>query len=285
MKNRGVEIYMNPLEEINYHDIHSMLKLQGINDVNIRKTLIEIHKSIKNVVVGMKISINHLLRVAYLVSQNIKRGKLIITTIREICMDTYVRCLNGISKQNVILQIDNILEEYPTITDSFWCPNIETLDILQFSNFGYIKQQCTILKQYKLLGDTNINDLLLCYFGRSSSSDIIIRSEWLIKLNIDAEVINNFIKELPNLEFDKLSFAKKSVNHIDPADLPYDFRYLPSIYFNNGSPVNETSSYAENKIHLMFDYALNKALDKHIASTKLKIKSKFIKIIVFDSCI
>lgn len=273
MKNRGVEIYMNPLEEINYHDIHSMLTLQGIDDVNIRNILIEIHKFIKSVVVGMTISINHLLRTAYLVSQNIKRGNLIVPTIREICMDTYVRCLNGNSKQNVILQIDKLLEEYPTITDLFWCPNIETLDVLQFSNLSYIKQQCTILEQYKLLGDANINDLLLCYFGRSSKSDFIIRSECLLKLNIDVEVINNFVKELTNLELDKLSFATKSVIHIEPANLPYDFRYLPAVYFNEGRPVNETTSNTENKIHLLFDYALNKALDSNIASEKLQKKS------------
>lgn len=280
MKNRGVEIYMNPLEEGNIHDIHSMLQLQGIDDKTIRNTLIEIHKVMKILTVGMTISINHLLRCAYLVSQNIKRGKLILQTIREICLDTYVRCLNGNSKQNAILQIDKILEEHSKIADTYWCPNIQTIDVLQYSNLSYIKQQCIILEQHKFLVNTNINDLLLCYFGRSSSSDIQIRSEWLtMQPNFDSELINHFVKNIQNINFDKLNFAIKSVNYVEPTDLPYDFRYLPAVYFNKGRNVYETTPYAENKIHLILDHALNKALDNNIASSKLQKKSKFIKMI------
>lgn len=271
MKNRGVEIYMHPLEEINKHDIHSMLELQGIDDRAIRHTLIEIHKTMKILVTG--ISINHLLRTAYLISQNIKQGKSIVQTIRDICIDTYVRCLNGNSKQNALLEIDRLLEEYPRTVNEFWSPSLQTIDILQSSNFGYIKQQFNILKQHENLKNTNIEDLLLCYFGRSSSSDIAMRSEWLsMHLDIDSKAIQNFLKKPPNLEFDMLNFATKSVDHVDHEDLPYDFRYLPSFYFKNKLYVMETIPFAENKMHLMLDHALNQALDDNIASKKINIK-------------
>jgi len=287
MRNRGVEIYMSPLEEINSFDIHSMLELQGICDKTIRFVLIEIHTIMINLVTG--ISINHLLRTAYLVSQNIKRNQLILQTIKEICVDTYARCLNGNAKQNAISEISLVLEGYPIISNEFLCPNLTTLEILQSSSLCYIKQQCYVLEQYKQLNDTNLEDLLLCFFGRSSSSDISVRSQWLtMHLNCDKEAIGNFIKQPPNLEFDLLNFVTKSIDFVNQVDLPYDFRYLPAIYFNKVQHT-DTSPLAENKIHLILDHALNKALDGNIASTILDKKSKltlvktiFLIIMVFN---
>lgn len=268
MKNRGVEIFMNPLEEMNNHDIHSLLELQGIHEKAIRHTLIEIHKAMKNLFTGIRI--NHLLRTAYLVSQNIKRGKLIVQSIRDICIDTYVHFLNGNLKQSTLLEIDHILEEYPRTSSDFWSPTLQTIDILQSSNLSYIKLQFNILQQHENLHNTTLEDLLLCYFGRSSSSDIDIRSQWLsMHLDIDSEAIKHFIQQPPNLEFNMLNFATKSLDLIDPKDLPYDFRYLPSFYLQNKYYVFETIQLAENKIHLMLDHALNQALDKNFAATKL----------------
>lgn len=278
MKNRGVEIYMNPLEEMNNHDIHSMLELQGIDDKAIRHTLIEIHKVMKNLITG--IGINHLLRTAYLVSENIKRGKSIVQSIRDICIDTYIHCLNGNLKQSTLLEIDRLLEEYPKISNDFWSPNLQTIDILQFSNISYIKQQFNIIKQHKNL-NTTLEDLLLCYFGRSSSSDIAIRSQWLsMHLDVDSEAIKHFIQQPPNLEFDMLNFATKSVDHIDHEDLPYDFRYLPSFYFKNKHYIIESIPFAENKIHLMLDHALNQTLDKDFAAIKLIKKGLLLHILI-----
>lgn len=279
MKNRGVEIYMNPLEEMNNHDIHSLLELQGIHEQAIRHTLMEIHKVMKNLITGIRI--NHLLRTAYLVSQNIKRGKSIVQSIRDICIDTYVHFLNGNLKQSTLFEIDRILEEYPRTSNNFWSPNLQTIDILQSSNLCYIKQQFNILKQHENLHNTTLEDLLLCYFGRSSSSDIDIRSQWLsIHLNIDSEAIKRFIQQPPNLEFDMLNFATKSVDDIDRKDLPYDFRYLPSYYFKNKFYIFEMIPLAENKIHLMLDHALNQALDKNFASIKLNKKGLFLYILI-----
>lgn len=279
MKNRGVEIYMCPLDEINNDDIHSIIELQGIDDKTIRHTLIEIHKMMKNLAVGFAFSINHLVRAAYLVSQNIKQKQPSVQTIRDISIDTYVRCLNGSLKQSAIIEIDQLLKENLIISNEFCCSNLKTLDISQSSSLCYIKQQCDILLQHELFSDTNIENLLLCFFGRSSSSDIVIRSQWLsMNLYLD-EAFKHFIKQPPNLEFDKLNFMTKSVNHIDPEDMPYDFRYLPDIYFNNGLPISDTDAYAENKIHLMLDHALNQALDENFASTKIHIKSKSFVII------
>lgn len=274
MKNRGVEIYMCPLDEINNDDIHSIIELQGIDDKAIRHTLIAIHKMMKNLAIGSAFSINHLVRAAYLISQNIKRSQPSVQIIRDISIDTYVRCLNGNLKQSAILEINHLLEENLIISNEFCCPNLKTLDISQSSSLCYIKQQCDILQQYEHFGDTTIEDLLLCFFGRSSSSDIAIRSQWLsMHLYID-EAYKNFIKQPPNLEFDKLKFMTKSVDHIiDSEDMPYDFRYLPDIYFNNGLPISDTDAYAENKIHLMLDHALNQALDENFASTKIPTKS------------
>lgn len=274
MKNRGVEIFMYPLEEININDIHSMLELQGIYNKTVRQTLIEIHKVMKHLITGITIGINHLLRTAYLVSQNITQGQSLIQVIREVCFDVYVRCLNGNSKQNAIIEIDRLLEEQPKISNDFWFLNIKTMDILQSAELSYIKQQCDVLEQHKNLNNTNLEDLLLCYFGRSSSSDIVTRSRWLLmRMNFDSEAIKHFIEKCPNLEFDMLQFRTKTVDHIDPKYLPYDFRYLPAVYFNKGRPFKETTPYAENKIHLMLDHALNQLLDKNFSSTKLQKKS------------
>jgi len=275
MKNRGVEIYMNPLEEINYHDINSILELQGINDKAIRHTLIEIHTFMKEQITGYVISINDLLRAAYLISLNIKPGKLIIQSIREICIDSYVHCLNDNSKQKAILEIDRILQEHPKTSHDLWYPNLKTIDVLQSSNICYIKQQCSILEQYQHLEETTLEDLLLCYFGRSSSSDIGIRTQWLsVSMNFNREAINNFIKAPQTLEFDSLNFITKSLDHIDIKELPFDFRYLPANYFNKGRLVHNTILLAENKIHLMLDHALYRALDENSVSEKLNKKSK-----------
>lgn len=279
MKNRGVEIYMNPLEEMNNHDIHSLLELQGIHDKIIRHTLIEIHKIMKNLITG--IGINHLLRTAYLVSQNIKRGKSIVQSIRDICIDTYIYFLNGNLKLSTLSEIDRVLEDHSRTSNDFWSPNLQTIDILQSSHLCYIKHQFNILKQYKNLHNTTLEDLLLCYFGRSSSSDISIRSQWLsLHLDLDSEAIKHFIQQPPNLEFDMLNFATKSVDHIDRKDLPYDFRYLPSFYFKNKFYIFETIPLAENKIHLMLDHALNQALDKNFAAAKLNKRGWLISILV-----
>lgn len=275
MKNRGVEIYMSPLDEINNHDIHSMLEFQGIQDKKIRHILIEFHKVIKDLTVGINFSINHLIRTAYLVSQNLKQGCLISQTIREICVDTYVRCLNDNLKQSAMSEIDRLLEENPNISNELLCPSLNTLNISQSSSLCYIKQECSIIEQYQHLENINLEDLLLCYFGRSSKSDITMRSKWLtLHLNFDDEAINNFIKQPPELEFDMLNFVVKSSNYIDINDLPYDFRYLPNTYYNDGSPVCDSTPYAENKIHLMLDHALNRALDENLAIKKMSERSK-----------
>jgi len=279
MKNRGVEIYMSPLDEINNNDIHSMIEQQGICDKSISHTLLKIHKMMKTLISGTNISINHLLRTAYLVSQNIKRDQSITQIIREICIDTYVRCLNENSKQNAILEIDKLLEEQTSTSNKFLFSNLQTLDTLQFSSLSYVKQQCNILK-YEHFNNIHIEDLLLCYFGRSSSSDISIRSELVLtQINIENEAIKNFVKKPPVMGFDELPFWKKSVHHIPFEDLPYDFRYLPSCYFNKGQPLNETTEFYENKMHLMLDHALYLALDEHLAPSKLNKKSMLLNIL------
>lgn len=275
MKNRGVEIFMGPLDEINKHDIHSLLELQGIRDKTIRNILIEVHKIMKNLVPGITIGINYLLRSSYLVSQNIQRGQPILPTILKICVDTYGRCLNENLKQNAISEINQLLEGIPRNSNEFLCPNVKTVDILHSSHLCYIKRQCNILEQHNNLNNTNIEDLLLCYFGRSSSSDIDIRSQWLfLNLKFDDEAYNNFLKQPPNLEFDMLRFEFTSLKYIDSKDLPYDLRYLPAIYFNKGNSISKHTSLAENKIHLMLDHALNQSLDINFAPKKLKSKSK-----------
>lgn len=275
MKNRGVEIFMKPLEETNSYDIHSMLELQGVYDHKIKRTLIEIHTIMKNLVASTTFSINHLLRTAYLVSQNINQNQLVLKTIREICVDTYVRCLNGNIKQNAILEIDRILEEYPRTSNEFLCSNLKTIEVLQSSNLSYIKLQCHILEQHKCLSNTSIEDLLLCYFGRSSSSDIAIRSQWLTtQLKCDNVAIKHFITQPPILNFDMLNFVNKLVDHIDIKDLPYDFRYLPPNYVDKKCFINATTHYAENKIHLILDHSLNGAFDKNVTAKKLNKKSK-----------
>lgn len=277
MKNRGVEIFMSPLEEISINDICSLLEVQGITDKIIIHKLLEIHKAMRNLATGMTFSFNHLLRTAYLVSENTKRGTSHLVAIREICIDTYVRYLNGNAKQTAMLEMNRILQLYYGSFNKFWCPNIKTVDILSASNYCYIHQQCQILIQHKHLSKTNLEDLLLCYFGRSSSSDIFTRSHWLCeRLTFSETPILNFLYLVPKLEFDMLQFAKKSVDFIDPKDLPFDFRYLPDIYFNNGQPVSKTIPYAENKIHLMLDYTFNKCIDVPFNLSKINKKSKLI---------
>jgi len=281
MKNRGVEIFMGPLDEINNNDIHSMIEQQGICDKLISHTLLKIHKLMKTLISGINISINHLLRTAYLVSQNIKRDQLITQIIREICIDTYVRCLNENSKQNAILEIDKILDEHTTTSNEFLFSNLQTIDTLQSSSLSYIKQQCDILN-YKHFNDTHMEDLLLCYFGRSSSSDISIRSKLVsTHVNIENEAIKNFVNKPPVMGFDELPFWEKSVDHIPFEDLPYDFRYLPNVYFNKGRPLYEPTELYENKIHLMLDHALYLALEEDIAPSKLHKKSMLFKML-FD---
>lgn len=282
MKNRGVEIYMEPLERISDYDLHSMLELQGIHDYKAKNILIEFHKVVRNVSTGINFSINHLIRTAYLVNQNLKQGQTIQSAIREICVDTYVRCLNDNMKPNAMLKIDRLLNDYPNIPNKFLCPSIKTLDILQSSSMCYIKLECGIVEQHKILRKRGIilEDLLLCYFGRSSKSDIAMRSKWLsLHLDSDSEAIKDFIKQPPKLEFDMLNFEVKPSDNIDPNDLPYDFRYLPHVYFNNGIPAFDTIPYAENKIHLMLDHALNQVLDKNIAIKKMNERSKFIQVL------
>lgn len=282
MKNRGVEIYMDPLDEIDNNDIHSMIEQQGICDKKISHTLLKIHNIMKTLIPGNNIGINHLLRTAYLVSQNIKREQLITQIIREICIDTYIRCLNENSKQSAVLEIDRLLEEHSITSNEFLFPNLKTLDTLQSSSLCYIKQQCNILK-FEHFNNIHIEDLLLCYFGRSSSSDMSIRRELVLTdVNIDNEAINNFVKTTANLQFDELPFWKKSVDPIIPfKDLPYDFRYLPYIYINNGHQLYDTVELYENKIHLILDHALYLALDENLSSSKLHKKSKLVRIL-FD---
>lgn len=280
MKNRGVEIFMCPLEEISNYDIYSLLVEQGIKDKIIIHKLIDIHRIMKNLVTGVTISINHLLRTAYSVSQNMNGKKPIIEAIRDICIDTYVHYLNGNSKQNALLEIDRILEENSGTSNEFWFPNLNTIDILQSANFSFIKQQCNVLEQYKYICETNIEDLLLSFFGRSSSSDIAIRSRLVSnRLKFSNQAIKKFIQLPPSLDFNKLQFATKSVNLIDHKDLPYDFRYLPDIYFNNGEPYSKKIPHAENKIHLILEYAFNKCLDEPFRLTKINKKSMLITLL------
>lgn len=276
MKNRGVEICMSPLEEVNNCDIHSMLELQGIQDETIRHILIEIHTVMKKLINVFTISINQLLRSAYLVSQNIKYGQSILQIVRDICIDTYIRCLNGNVKENAILEIDRILEKHFKISNIFLSPNLKTVDVLQYSSLSYVKQQCYVLEQYKNLCDTTLEDLLLSYFGRSSNSDIEIRSQWLaMQLNCDQEAIIKFVKQTPQLKIDMLKFVDMPIDHVNSKDLPYDFRYLPNVYFKKLWPIFDTKPFAENKMHLILDHALNQALDENFATEKLHKKSKF----------
>lgn len=276
MKNRGVEIYMSPLEEVTNHDMHSMLELQGILDKKIRHILIEFHKFIKDLATGNNFSINHLIRTAYLVSQNLKQGRLIPQTIREMCVDTYVRCLNDNLKQTAMAEIERLLEEYPNFLNELMCPSLTTLDILQSSTLCYIKQECNIIEQHQQLENIDLEDLLLCYFGRSSKSDIAMRSKWLLlHLNSNDEAIKTFIKQPPELEFDMLNFMSKSSDYLGVNDLPYDCRYIPKVYTNKGRPIHNSTPLAENKIHLMLDHALNRALDEIITTKKMNERSKF----------
>lgn len=276
MKNRGVEVYMDPLEEIDDCDIHSMLELQGIQDQTIRHILIEIHIIMKKLNTVFTISINQLLRSAYLVSQHIKYGQSILQIVRDICFDTYIRCLSGNVKKNAILEIDLILEKHFEISNTFSSPNIKTMDVLQSSSLCYIKQQCYVLEHYKNFCNTTLEDLLLSYFGRSSSSDIEVRSQWLaMQLNCDKEAIIKFIKQTPKLEIDMLCFRDISIKHISPKDLPYDFRYLPNVYYKKLWLKLKTLCFAENKMHLLLDHALNRALDENFVTEKLHKKSKF----------
>jgi len=152
----------------------------------------------------------------------------------------------------------------------------QTIDTLQFSSLSYIKQHCNILN-YEHFSNTHIEDLLLCYFGRSSCSDISIRSKLaLTHINTKNEAIMNFVKKPPLMGFEELPFCKKSVNHIPFEDLPYDFRYLPNIYFNKGRPLYEPTEFYENKMHLMLDHALYLALNENLVSSKLHKKSLMI---------
>ncbi|XP_050541449.1 midasin [Daktulosphaira vitifoliae] len=276
MKNRGVEIYMETLEESSVHDIHSLLELQGIKNYSIRYTLIEIHKSIKNLKTG--VNINHLLRTAYLIYQNLKRKQPILQIIRETCIDIYLQSVFGNSKQNAILEIDRILANHndKLLENHILYSNIKTLDVLQSANLCYIQQQSDILKQYKKINNISLEDLLLSYFGRSSSTDLITRSQWLLtNINFESEAILNFIKCVPNLEFDMLTYVNKTINCKDYKDLPYDCRYLPVIYYNN--TLNKMTPSAENKIHLILEHALNKALDDDSAIFKNHKKREMIQ--------
>lgn len=273
MKNRGVEIYMHPLEELNEHDIHSLIKLQGVDSYSIRSTIIKIHQFIKKLASGVVIGINHLLRTAYLISQNSKRNLPILEIVRETCTDVYVRCLIGNLKQNAILEIDRILEEHSEVVSDVWYPNLKTLDVLQSANLCYVNQLCDVLKHYKNLSDTSIEDLLLCYFGRSSSADISTRCKWLLmNFNFESDVILNFVKQVEFLQFDNLTYLPKKVgDNIDWNNLPYDCRYLPAVYYNG---INANMPCAENKMHLMLEHTLNKAVDESSAALKKNKKSE-----------
>lgn len=305
MKNRGVEICMLPLEKLNAHDMYSMLELQGLFDKKIKRSLINIHQALQESInllgTGNMFGINHLLRAAYLISQNIRQGRPLMTTIREICIDVYARYLNGTLKQNTILEIDRILEKLHEKDDKTVFKTIKTLDILQCANICYVKQHCSILEHFQtfvMINDKEIDirleDMMLCYFGRSSKSDIAIRSQWFLKrLESDDETmlqfkesiklqrlnvkgVEHFVKKVQTLDFDNLCFATKTVENIDSDDLPYDFRYIPPTYINKGYPVDEIIPLAENKIHLMFDHVMNRVLIEDLSDIFLARKSKLI---------
>ncbi|XP_067207005.1 midasin [Linepithema humile] len=175
MRNRGVEIYMlGPKENMDYNaiDLKSLLFNAGIARSAYRDVLLEIHNMMsEEIVAADRISTIDLLHAAFLVKRRLLRGFSAEQSIRNACIDVYVKAKSTRDprfKEQLISLIDEIIERHITHDEEISVIDLDAAtwnvkNLQDNSKLTIIRQQGLLLnaavKMHELRLKSNSNDI------------------------------------------------------------------------------------------------------------------------------
>ncbi|XP_065212438.1 midasin [Planococcus citri] len=180
MRNRGVEIWMQPVDEdLNHNmiDLMAIMRHNGLTSYAAISTLLKMHFSMRELNIGLdQLSVGHMIYACFLFVQHHRRhGRPIDETFKIVCEDVYLKSRSLSYDQqeivsNVISEVLNSNEIIPEICPFYLTSNTQNL---QFNSTFYIVQQQSAL--VSLFGhaasekySSNLSELL---FGKLPVSD------------------------------------------------------------------------------------------------------------------
>ncbi|XP_025832475.1 midasin isoform X2 [Agrilus planipennis] len=245
MRNRGLEIYMLNDDEMNELDLKSLISLEGLKHKDVVEALINVHYFIKELIIGDKPDVRHILQSAFLISQQISRGIALERAFVRSILDVYFKTRNIAAFNTndpevvIITKIKSVLEN---LTDSpLLHTTLSTKDLEISSDLEKIRQQVSILeshlpsKPHANVDDYNrklIQWLLIHSYSISNKHDIKLRWKYVDELLKGAnaktyQTCNDLIR-------DEILRIVEMENNNDDNDIPIDTGWLlDNIYLQN----------------------------------------------------
>ncbi|KAF5287728.1 hypothetical protein FQA39_LY15748 [Lamprigera yunnana] len=154
MRNRGVEIYVPSENEEGYIkndlDLRSLINLNGLSNPLHIEVVIKLHNFTSDLILGDKPTINHLLQVAFLTSQQLLRGFDIITSLTYSISDVYykTRKPSDFVSSDALTLIEEQITTALTANSNFFHKHttLETFNLTSNSCLEKIKQQAVVLR-------------------------------------------------------------------------------------------------------------------------------------------
>lgn len=175
MRNRGVEIYMlGPKEKVDYNaiDLKSLLFNVGITSSAHRDALLEIYNRTSNEIVAVDtFSVVDLLHTAFLVRQRSLRGFPAERSIKDACIDVYVKTRQTRDrqfKQQLAFLIDEIMERSVARDKEFAAIDLDAAtwsvkNLQDNTRLTIIRQQGLLInaaiRMYKMCLNTDAQDV------------------------------------------------------------------------------------------------------------------------------
>ncbi|XP_032667152.1 midasin [Odontomachus brunneus] len=205
MRNRGVEIYMLGSREKVDHDaidLKSLLFNAGITRPARRDALLAIHDKVSQEMVAVdRLSAVDLLHAAFLVRQRSLRGFPAEQSIRDACIDVYVKARPTIRdpryREHLIALIDEIIEQVLSSRDEEISPidvDAATWSVKNLQDNSAL----TLIRQQGLLLNTAVR---MCRsrltFGATNAEGVDIKSlNVFCDLQVDGETLNVDIRDI-----------------------------------------------------------------------------------------
>ncbi|XP_033116850.1 midasin-like [Anneissia japonica] len=202
MRNRGVEIYILGENEGGAYtkaDLTTMLHGIGLKNAQLVEFLISTHSTMINKTTGFEAyTVLDLLRAAALIVQQVERGLVLTTAVRNSCLDVYVQSqLLSANKQNSLSVLEQCLEECSLLNHSQQADShssvqsasiLSVQEICSNSRLSMISMEATALRT--ILNQLTEHDQLwhllqpavLVYLEQTTANDWKLRSDWLTNI-------------------------------------------------------------------------------------------------------
>lgn len=266
MRNRGVEIYMlGPREKVNHDviDLKSLLFNAGITRPARRDALLAIYNRMsQQMITADRLSVVDLLHSAFLTKQRSLRGFPAERSVRNACIDVYVKAKptrDPRHREDLISLIDEMIEQLSSCDEKISLIDVDAAtwsvrNLQDNLSLTLIRQQGLLLNaavrmHRSCLSETDtkfmnvfcsleegdiqalnldvkdvLSHLLSNFYEQSSRDDVMLRKNWISKMLQENGTLDKLEKESALMAREITSFRFRSANVTD--SLPWDQWWL-----------------------------------------------------------